>query len=330
MLVPSRPSFQEAVEGEEADEAELAAFDLTTKKKKKKKIKVSTQPRGVQRRVRSCKCWAQRVAAAGGGACWTQGACSCHCTSCTFFSSCGGDSEDSVSTARPLGARGPLTRPTAPPPRRQARADDEFGADAGEEPAAGEDGAAAEGGAGAPGLSWEGSDRDYTYEEMLDRAFGILREHNPNLGGGKRRTTLKPPQVAREGTKKTVFTNFMELSKAMNRQHEHVQAYLLAEMGTSGSLDGQQRLIIKGRFAPKDFENILRRYVNECVPCDDFFTPHFPGSPKSLCDVHAVCQNAFALSVVVCGWRGGGTWMQSFSTSPAPLPVHMPSLHNAR
>ena len=41
-------------------------------------------------------------------------------------------------------------------------------------------------------------------------------------------------QVAREGTKKTVFTNFMELCKSMNRNHEHVQAYLLAELGTSG------------------------------------------------------------------------------------------------
>uniref|UniRef100_A0A0A9FUC8 Pco083605 n=1 Tax=Arundo donax TaxID=35708 RepID=A0A0A9FUC8_ARUDO len=31
-------------------------------------------------------------------------------------------------------------------------------------------------------------------------------------------------------------------------------------MGTSGSLDGQQRLVIK-RFAPKNFEAILRRYI---------------------------------------------------------------------
>lgn len=70
-------------------------------------------------------------------------------------------------------------------------------------------------------------------------------------------------QVAREGTKKTVFTNFMDMCRAMNRQQEHVSAYLLAELGTSGNLDGQQRLIIKGRFLPKSFETVLRRYVNE-------------------------------------------------------------------
>jgi translation initiation factor 2 subunit 2 len=43
--------------------------------------------------------------------------------------------------------------------------------------------------------------------------FGILREKNPELTGERRRTVLKPPQVAREGTKKTVFTNFMDLCK---------------------------------------------------------------------------------------------------------------------
>lgn len=42
-------------------------------------------------------------------------------------------------------------------------------------------------------------------------------------------------------------------------------AFLLAELGTSGSLDGQQRLVVKGRFAPKVFEGILRRYVSKCL-----------------------------------------------------------------
>lgn len=96
-----------------------------------------------------------------------------------------------------------------------------------------------------------------------DRVFGILRANNPELTGVKRRTIMKPPQVAREGTKKTVFTNFMELCKTMNRQPEHAQMFLLAELGTSGSLDGQQRLVVKGRFLPKAFEGVLRRYVNE-------------------------------------------------------------------
>ncbi|OAY79979.1 eukaryotic translation initiation factor 2 subunit beta isoform X1 [Ananas comosus] len=120
---------------------------------------------------------------------------------------------------------------------------------------------------------WEGTDRDYKYEELLGRVFNILRENNPDLAGDRRRTVMRPPQVLREGTKKTVFVNFMDLCKTMHRQPEHVMTFLLAEMGTSGSLDGQQRLVVKGRFAPKNFEGILRRYVNEYVICNGCKSP---------------------------------------------------------
>ncbi|XP_024377588.1 eukaryotic translation initiation factor 2 subunit beta [Physcomitrium patens] len=120
---------------------------------------------------------------------------------------------------------------------------------------------------------WEGSDRDYLYEELLGRVFDILRENNPELSAERRRTIMRPPQVLREGTKKTVFANFMDLCKTLHRQPEHVMTFLLAELGTSGSLDGQQRLVVKGRFAPKVFEGILRRYVNEYVMCNGCKSP---------------------------------------------------------
>merc|ERR1719383_1123845 len=100
--------------------------------------------------------------------------------------------------------------------------------------------------------SWEESDRDYTYEELLDRVYGILRERNPELTGG---------------TKKTAFSNFMELVELMKRNHEHVMSFILAELGASGSIDGKQRLIVKGRFQPKSIENVLRKYMIEYVLC---------------------------------------------------------------
>ncbi|KAK9167898.1 hypothetical protein Syun_000038 [Stephania yunnanensis] len=121
---------------------------------------------------------------------------------------------------------------------------------------------------------WEGTDRDYEYEELLGRVFNILRQKNPELAGDRRRTVMRPPEVLREGTKKTVFVNFMDLCKTMHRQPEHVMTFLLAEMGTSGSLDGQQRLVVKGRFAPKNFEGILRRYINEYVICNGCKSPN--------------------------------------------------------
>ncbi|KAK1351507.1 Eukaryotic translation initiation factor 2 subunit beta [Heracleum sosnowskyi] len=136
-----------------------------------------------------------------------------------------------------------------------------------------DDEAEGEGSEKGPQYPWEGSDRDYEYEELLGRVFHILRENNPELAGDRRRTVMRPPQVLREGTKKTVFVNFMDLCRAMHRQPDHVMTFLLAEMGTSGSLDGQQRLVVKGRFAPKNFEGILRRYINEYVICNGCRTP---------------------------------------------------------
>jgi translation initiation factor 2 subunit 2 len=101
--------------------------------------------------------------------------------------------------------------------------------------------------------------------QLLHRVFRILREHNPALAGGRKRYTIVPPQVAREGSKKTVFANIADICSRMRRNYEHVTQFIYAELGTSGSVDGSQRLIIKGRFQPKQIENVLRRYIGMCV-----------------------------------------------------------------
>lgn len=54
---------------------------------------------------------------------------------------------------------------------------------------------------------------DVFFVQLLGRVFNILRENNPELAGDRRRTVMRPPQVLREGTKKTVFVNFMDLCK---------------------------------------------------------------------------------------------------------------------
>jgi translation initiation factor 2 subunit 2 len=47
------------------------------------------------------------------------------------------------------------------------------------------------------GTPWDGTTRDYHYDELLGRVFGILREKNPALSE-KTKTIIKPPQVLRE------------------------------------------------------------------------------------------------------------------------------------
>ena len=49
---------------------------------------------------------------------------------------------------------------------------------------------------------------------------------------------------AREGTKKTVWINFPEMCRSMKRPADHVQSYVFAELGTTGSIDGGGRMIV--------------------------------------------------------------------------------------
>ncbi|KAJ3517077.1 hypothetical protein NLJ89_g726 [Agrocybe chaxingu] len=123
--------------------------------------------------------------------------------------------------------------------------------------------------------AWLKSDRDYTYQELLTRFYASLHAANPSLlsSASKKRYTIAPPQLFREGNKKSIFANVTEICKKMHRQPEHVIAYLFAEMGTTGSVDGAGRLVIKGRFQQKQIENVLRRYMVEYVTCKTCKSP---------------------------------------------------------
>ncbi|CAL4065781.1 unnamed protein product [Meganyctiphanes norvegica] len=124
------------------------------------------------------------------------------------------------------------------------------------------------------GQDWAGSDRDYSYDELLARAFTQLREKNPEMATGeKKKFVMKPPQVVRIGSKKTAFANFSEICRLLHRMPKHVLQFLLAELGTSGSIDGNNQLIIKGRFQQKQIENVLRRYIKEYVTCHTCRSP---------------------------------------------------------
>jgi len=117
------------------------------------------------------------------------------------------------------------------------------------------------------------ADREYKYEELLDRMYSLLIANNPELAGDRRKFLMRPPQVQREGSKRVVFSNFGDICKTMNRSIDHVNAFMLAEMGTTGSIDASNRMVIKGRFPPKAIEQIIRRYVAEYVTCSSCKSP---------------------------------------------------------
>jgi translation initiation factor 2 subunit 2 len=147
---------------------------------------------------------------------------------------------------------------------------------------------------------------DYTYEDMLDRVMGILHAQNPDLIEKKRRT-MKPPQLTRVGTKKTLWVNFQEICTMMQRSPQHVFQFFMAELGTEGSIDGNQRLVIRGKYVPKYIESLLRKYIVSYVTCEMCRSPNTeltrdPYTRLNFCKCHD-CGSSRSVAAISSGYH---------------------------
>lgn len=160
----------------------------------------------------------------------------------------------------------------------------------------------------AHGEEGDADDRkaDYTYEDMLDRVMGILHAQNPDLIEKKRRT-MKPPQLTRVGTKKTLWVNFQEICTMMQRSPQHVFQFFMAELGTEGSIDGNQRLVIRGKYVPKYIESLLRKYIVSYVTCEMCRSPNTeltrdPATRLNFCKCHD-CGSSRSVAQISSGYH---------------------------
>ena len=147
---------------------------------------------------------------------------------------------------------------------------------------------------------------EYTYEDMLDRVMGILHAQNPDLIEKKRRT-MKPPQLTRVGTKKTLWVNFQEICTMMQRPPQHVFQFFMAELGTEGSIDGNQRLVIRGKYVPKYIESLLRKYIVSYVTCEMCRSPNTeltrdPATRLNFCKCHD-CGSSRSVAAISSGYH---------------------------
>jgi translation initiation factor 2 subunit 2 len=106
----------------------------------------------------------------------------------------------------------------------------------------------------------------YNYTQLLDRVIDLLHHKDPDWTE-KRRAQVQPPQLVRVGTKKTMWTNFPQIIKTMHRSPEHVFQFVMTELSTDGSIDGNGRLIIKGKFTAGQIQALLKKYIMEYVSC---------------------------------------------------------------
>ncbi len=107
----------------------------------------------------------------------------------------------------------------------------------------------------------------YTYEFLLERVSNLIKKKNPSLTE-KSKATLKHPIVNKQGTTRVAWTNFVDNCNSLNRDKDHLQQFILSELGTEGSLGQENQLIIKGgKWNNKHIENLLAKYIKEYVTC---------------------------------------------------------------
>lgn len=149
------------------------------------------------------------------------------------------------------------------------------------------------------------TDRDYTYTELLARIYDQIVADKGGEGGGKGKKSIEPPEIGKIGTKKVAWANFVSNCRSISRKPEHVVEYVLTELGTTGSLDGQNKFIIKGRFSSKQLESVLSKYIKEYVACSTcrFLNTELKRENRILFKVCKDCGASSSVSSIRQGFR---------------------------
>jgi len=104
--------------------------------------------------------------------------------------------------------------------------------------------------------------REYSYEEMLDRAFQKLPA---KLASSQQLSTLKPELMLVGG--KTVILNFKDIADSLNRDPEVLQKYLGKELGVAAYTNESGQLVLQGKFNVQVITKLLEMFVQKYVKC---------------------------------------------------------------
>jgi translation initiation factor 2 subunit 2 len=107
----------------------------------------------------------------------------------------------------------------------------------------------------------------FDYEVLLERA----KKQLPQKLESHDRFQVPEPDVMIEG-KTTVIRNFGEIAGTLRREPDHILGFLLRELGTAGTLEGQ-RVVFKGKVATAQIADRIKNYVDEYVLCSECNRP---------------------------------------------------------
>lgn len=104
------------------------------------------------------------------------------------------------------------------------------------------------------------------YNKLLDKAYAEVKQ----VTAGSR---FEIPKVEGhiEG-KKTIITNFYQISDYLRRNSEHFQKFILKELATSGQREGD-RLVLNNKVPSAKINQKIEQYTKEFVLCKECGKP---------------------------------------------------------
>lgn len=100
------------------------------------------------------------------------------------------------------------------------------------------------------------------YISLLRHAMTVLKKDKDSSATGRMKLPL---EVKREARKTSV--NIVEIAEALDRQVEHLVKFISNELMTTGSVNKDGKLLLKGSFIRSEIQEILRRYIEHFVVC---------------------------------------------------------------
>ncbi|MEE8402795.1 MAG: translation initiation factor IF-2 subunit beta [Candidatus Hydrothermarchaeaceae archaeon] len=105
------------------------------------------------------------------------------------------------------------------------------------------------------------------YEALLDKAYkelpDVLKEHS---------RFERPTADSMVQGKITIVKNLGDIAKAINRKPDLISKYLIKELGTAGTHDGQH-LTVKGQFRQSQIQDRFDAFLDEFVLCSECKRP---------------------------------------------------------
>jgi len=106
----------------------------------------------------------------------------------------------------------------------------------------------------------------FTYTQLLQRIYGEL---NTEMDHDDETAVIPAPTVFRHGSKKTAWTNLVEIARFLQRDPNHLKQFVETELTTNTNFDGSRYLVLSGRWTDAHIRSVVKKYTNSFVVCTD-------------------------------------------------------------